>query len=759
MRSIIVAALIGAGLSGAAAQDEDPYLWLEERDGAPALEWVKGQNERTRAEIMADPRFADHFAKSLALFEAEDVIPYGYTQGGFVYNFWQDGKNPLGVWRRTSVASYKTPAPDWDVVLDIDRLAEAEGTEWVFGYADCLAPDYRLCAISMSPDGGDASVVREFDLETRQFMADGFNLPVSKSNFAWLDADTALLSSALSDDEVTSSGYPRVLKRWKRGTPVGEAETIFEGAAEDLSVGAFVVRDHRDGRRDAFLQRSIDFYSSELFLLRDDGSTVQVPLPEQLMNWILLDGQFVFIPAEDWTNQAGETMRAGGLYSFDFESWRDAGETGPYVALIEPSQRRSIESIAATAGRLFVSVLDNVRGEVLAFRHADHRWSEPVRLDLPPNGTVSINDTDYEGSALSIAFNALTTAPTLYWSDDDGETFAPVKSMPARFDSSKYVAEQFEATSKDGTKIPYFVARPKDAAGPVPTLLYAYGGFQSSMLPWYSGLRGQLWLEQGNAWVLANIRGGGEFGPAWHQAALQGKRQNAFDDFAAVAEDLAARGITTAKQLGIQGGSNGGLLVGVSLTQRPDLFGAAISEVPLLDMMRYTLLPPGASWIAEYGDPAIPEQAAYISAYSPYQNVAAGKDYPKTLFMTSTADDRVHPGHARKMAAKMLEQGHDVLFHEYLQGGHGGSGDIRRQAEWYALEYLFLQRTLEAVPPVMATADRQLPLGVAALPATRAAGDRCDVPSTIVAAAGPRPASLDARAASLRQSCDGPPTP
>ncbi|MBX3530846.1 MAG: S9 family peptidase [Rhizobiaceae bacterium] len=759
MRSIIVAALIGAGVAQAAAED-DPYIWLEDRNGAQALEWAKAESERTREVITSDPRFADYYAKALALFQAEDIIPFGYIQGDYVYNYWQDAKNPLGVWRRATVASYKTPSPEWDVILDTDRLAAEEGIGWVFGYGDCLRPDYRICAISMSPDGGDASVVREFDLEKRQFMPDGFNLPVSKSAFSYIDADTAFLSAAFTDGEVTTSGYPRVVKRWKRGTPHESAPVIFEGQVDDLSVGGFVMIDERDESRTPFVQRSVDFYTSELFLLRPDDSTVQVPVPPQLIDWDIFDGQFVFIPAEDWTAKTGEVMRSGGLYAFDFDSWRDSGETGAYVTLIEPTERRSIETIASTKGRFFVSVLDNVQGEVLAFRHADRKWSEPVRIDLPANGTVSIADTDVQGSAVSFTFNDLITPSTLFWSEDDGESLAPIKAMPARFDSAKYVAEQFEATSKDGTRIPYFVARPKDQSGPVPTLLYAYGGFQSSMLPWYSGLRGQLWLEQGNAWVLANIRGGGEFGPAWHQAALKEKRQNAFDDFAAVAQDIAARGITTAAQLGIQGGSNGGLLVGVSLTQRPELFGAAISEVPLLDMMRYTQLPPGASWIAEYGDPAIPEEAAFIREYSPYQNVVAGKDYPKTLFMTSTADDRVHPGHARKMAAKMLAQGHDVLFHEYLEGGHGGSGDIRRQAEWYAMEYMFLQQSLEGAEGhagMAMMANRAAPFAAAG--AAQPEAGRCGVPDVAATANGPRAAGLEVREAAARQTCDLPPTP
>lgn len=762
MRSIIVAALIGAGAiqgAGQAAAEDDPYLWLEDRTGAQALEWAKTESERTRETITSDPRFADYYTKSLKLHEADDIIPYTYKQGAFLYNFWQDARNPLGLLRRTTPASYKTAAPEWETVLDVDALSAAEGLNWVYSYMDCLDPDYRICMVHMSPDGGDASVIREFDLKTKKFVEGGFKLPVSKSGFSFVDADTALVASTFGDGEETTSGYPRVVKRWKRGQPFEDAETIFEGEAEDLSVSGYVITDTGGGRDYTILDRSIDFYSGERFELKADGTRAQLPLPGEIETWLLFDGQLVFTMSVDWQAPDGATLAAGGVYAFDFARWSESGDAGKYATLVAPDPRRSISSLDITSRRLFVTVIEEVQGKVLAFRHGADGWGQPATIGLPANGTVSVADADWLGTSVSFTYSGLITPATLYWSDDEGDTLSPIKSMPARFDASKYVAEQFEATSKDGTQIPYFVARPKDQSGPVPALLYAYGGFQSSMLPWYSGLRGQLWLEQGNAWVLANIRGGGEFGPAWHQAALKEKRQNAFDDFAAVAQDVVARGITTAAQLGIQGGSNGGLLVGVSLTQRPELFGAAISEVPLLDMMRYTQLPPGASWIAEYGDPAIPEEAAFIRAYSPYQNVVAEKDYPKTLFMTSTADDRVHPGHARKMAAKMLAQGHDVLFHEYLEGGHGGSGDIRRQAEWYAMEYMFLQQALEGGEGHAGMAmmsDRAAPF--AAVPASaEPSGDRCAVPTATVSAAGPRAAGLEARLASARDACDEPP--
>jgi prolyl oligopeptidase len=419
-----------------------------------------------------------------------------------------------------------------------------------------------------------------------------------------------------------------------------------------------------------------------------------VPLPTDRLISTFFGNELVFSLRNQWTAPDGTVVKPGGLYSFNYQEWNETDRFGKVSVLLEPSPRVSISGVSSTARTLFVTLVDNVRGKVLAFSLDDGVWTSR-NVALPENGDVTISHTDYDGTSISFSFQDFLTPPSLIWSDTDGSRLETLKSLTPRFDASRFVAEQFEATSRDGTKVPYFVVRPKDQNAPAPTLLYGYGGFEVSMTPWYSGGRGKLWLDKGNVFVLANIRGGGEFGPEWHQAALKGKRQNAYDDFAAVAEDLIARKITTASQLGVQGGSNGGLLAGVMLTQRPDLFGAVISDVPLLDMLRYTELPPGASWIAEYGDPAIPEEAAWIAKYSPYQNVRKETVYPPALFTTSTADDRVHPGHARKMAALMQSLGHRALFFENTEGGHGGSGDIRTAAMTYAIQYLFLQRSLE----------------------------------------------------------------
>lgn len=672
--------------------DADEFLWLEERESKEALDWVHGQNAVTVAELQGDPAYQPMFETALELMTAEDNIAVGHALNGHVYNFWQDKNNVLGLWRRTTVASYKTDKPDWETIIDFDALAAKEGVKWVFSGASRLYPDFSRALLSMSPDGGDASEMREFDIETKCFVAGGFRAPASKSGFAWLDLDTIIVSAAFEDEDRTESGYPRVVKLWKRGTPVEAAQPIYDALKEDLAAGGAI---ERDGDKEYFfVTRTIDFFASHSFLRLPNGDLRRVPLPDDVADTALFKGQLIFAIRSPWTAPGGSVCQPDALYSVDFEKWIATDVFGPVETLLAPAHRISVGGMANTQDRLFINLMDNVRGKVLSCRRADDRWVlEPVAL--PQNGNVGINHAERYGESVSFSFTDFLTPGSIIWSDDDGKTLATVKSQPARFDASDLVSEQFEARSKDGTMVPYFVVRRRDQNGPAPALLYGYGGFEVPLLPGYAGVRGRLWLSKGNVYVQASIRGGGEFGPAWHQAALKDKRQNAYDDFAAVAADLVARGITTPGQLGIQGGSNGGLLTGVSLTQHPELFGAVIIEVPLLDMLRYTELPPGASWMAEYGDPSEPEEAAWLAAYSPYQNVAAGKDYPPTLLVTSTADDRVHPGHARKMAARLQAAGHDrTLFFEETEGGHGGRGDRRPQAAQTAMKYVFLQRAL-----------------------------------------------------------------
>ncbi|TGQ69419.1 S9 family peptidase [Mesorhizobium sp. M00.F.Ca.ET.186.01.1.1] len=670
----------------------DQFLWLEERTSKEALDWVHRQNEVTVGELQGDPSYQPLFETALDLMTAEDNIAAGNAIAGHVYNFWQDKTNALGLWRRTTVASYKTDKPEWETIIDFDQLAAKEGIKWVFGGASRLYPDFNRCLVSMSPDGGDASVMREFDIASKSFVDGGFQAPASKSGFGWLDEDTVIVSAALEEADQTESGYPRVVKLWKRGTKLEDAMEIFAGRKEDLAVGAGVEFDGE--KRHLFLARSLNFFASHSFLSLPSGENRRIPLPDDVADTALFKDQLVFAVRTPWMAPDGTACQPDGLYSLDFAHWVETGSFGAIETLWAPAHRVSIAGITRTQDRLFINLMDNVRGKVIACERREGAWSlKPVAL--PENGTVGISHAEHFGSTVSFSFTDFLTPSSIIWSDDDGETLATVKSQPARFDASPLISEQFEARSKDGTMIPYFVVRRRDQKGPVPTLLYGYGGFEVPLQPGYAGVRGRLWLEKGNAYVQACIRGGGEFGPAWHQAALKGNRQNGFDDFAAVAQDIVKRGIATAGSLGIQGGSNGGLLTGVSLTQHPELFGAVIIEVPLLDMLRYTELPPGASWMAEYGDPSQPADAKWLSAYSPYQHVEAEADYPPVLLTTSTADDRVHPGHARKMAARLQEAGHGkALFFEETEGGHGGRGDRRPQAAQTAMKYVFLQRAL-----------------------------------------------------------------
>lgn len=677
------------------ARPEDPFLWLEDRTSEKALAWVHEQNATTVGQLQGDPSYQRMFETSLDLMTAEDNIAIGHEIAGKVYNFWQDKANPLGLWRRASVASYKSEKPDWETILDFDALAAEEGVKWVFSGAARLYPDFTRALIAMSPDGGDASEMREFDIETRSFIEGGFRAPASKSSYVWLDIDTVLVNAALEEADRTLSGYPRVIKLWKRGQKLADATPIFDIPREELMAWASV--DHDGDKEYVFASRVMDFFHGKGFLRLPSGEFRHIPVPDDVVHTIVFKGQFVFGVRTPWTAPDGTSCEPDALYSFDFEDWIATGALGPLQTVLAPRERVSVAGAARTRDRMFIQLLDNVRGKALAAERDGQGW-RTATVDLPENGNVGISHADAHGRSVAFTFTDFLTPPSLIWSDDEGATLATIKSQPVRFDASGLVSEQFEARSKDGTMIPYFVVRPKDQATPAPTLLYAYGGFQVPLLPGYSGIRGKLWLEPGNVYVQANIRGGGEFGPAWHMAALKGKRQNAFDDFAAVAADLAARGITTPAQLGIQGGSNGGLLTGTAITQHPELYGAAVIEVPLLDMLRYTELPPGASWIAEYGDPAVAEEAEALAAYSPYQNVREKAAYPPVLLVTSTADDRVHPGHARKMAAKLQALGYDgTLYFEETEGGHGGRGDRRPQAAQTAMKFAFLKRTIGAV--------------------------------------------------------------
>ncbi len=685
---------------------EDPFLWLEEREGKESLDWVRKQNRATARLVTADSRFKGFVETFYDKYSNYTGIPYVHKQGEFLYT--QDSSG----WYRIGYDAFMSGGDDWQRLIDFGQLSKAEKKTWSFYGADCLAPEFERCLISMSPDGGDAVEIREFNLKTRRFVRNGFFSPVSRSSMTWRDDDSVLVMDAYEPESQTTSGYPRIVRLLERGQPLDQAEELFAGERTDMAVYGSTFGDGY------VFVRNVDFYNNVQVVDDGKGKRETVPLPSDLAISQFYEDQFLFSPRSEWTAPDGTVMKTGGLYSFAFDAWAASGEFGKLQTLMAPNSRVAIEDLRYTKDRLFVTVLDNVKNRIIALDLKDDGTWVSQDLGLPKGGSLSISDADPESSTISFVYEDFLAPASLIWSEDSGRTLNTFASSTEFFDAEPFVSEQFEATSKDGTKVPYFVVHRKDQTEPVPTLLYGYGGFAMPMKPAYLWHRGNVWLEEGNAYVVANIRGGGEFGPEWHIAAVKENRQRAYDDMAAVAEDLVKRGITSSDKLAVQGGSNGGLLAGVMLTQRPELFGAVLSEVPLLDMLRYTYLPVGASWIAEYGDPDIPEQAAYIAKYSPYQNVSRDKKYPLALFTTNTSDDRVHPGHARKMAALMQSLGFSTTyFTEGKLGGHGGSGTFDEWAKKEVTRTIFLQRALEGETkhPVAAEARDEIQFDAASI--------------------------------------------
>jgi len=658
----------------------DPYAWLEDIHGAKPLAWVKEQNRKSLAVLKADPRYQKNYDSILQVLDAPDRIPTGSLDHGFVYNFWQDAKNPKGVWRRATVADYANPSPHWDVLLDVDALAKAEKENWVFEGAEC-APKETRCLIRLSRGGGDAVVVREYDLKARHIAPDGFTLPEAKSDVSYLDDNTVLFATNFGQGTLTKSGYARIVKLWKRGTPIASAKTLYEGQVSDVSVAPATFHT-RQGDYGVVI-RGVSFFESEYYGLDGAKGTVgklDMPLSADLKG--MIGGALIATLREDYSAGAAHFAK-GALVAFR------SGQTPQLI--YAPGPRAAIESVGVGRDAIYAAITENVIGSIHVFTADGKSWSNR-KLDLPLGGAADVVSVNESGPEALFNFQSYLIPPTLFFTDGNAAAPHAIKSLPARFDASGLVTEQFEATSKDGAKIPYFVTRPKNLHGPAPTVLYGYGGFEISLTPSYSANFGRLWLTHGGIYVVANIRGGGEFGPAWHEAATKLNRQRAYDDFAAVAMDLEKRGLTTPKQLGIMGGSNGGLLVSTVMVERPELFGAVVCQVPLVDMIAYTHIGAGASWEGEYGDPADPKMRDYILTYSPYQNVKKDARYPPVLFVTATSDDRVTPAHARKMAAKMEAQGHDVLFYENTDGGHAAAADHKQAAEMWALSFVYLAR-------------------------------------------------------------------
>ena len=670
-------------------EQADPYLWLEEVRGERALEWVTARNEATLAVLKARPGFQETYDKALEILNSDVRIPYPQIRGKYLYNFWQDEKNERGLWRRTTLEQYRTDSPQWEVLLDIDKLCRDEGEQWVFKGAAGLYPDYDRFLVNLSRGGGDAVVVREFDPVAKEFVADGFVLPEAKSDVSWRDRDSLYVGTDFGPGSLTDSGYPRIAKLWKRGTPLSEAEAVFEGDAKDVAAVCATI--HTPERRYDVVHRAMTFYTSHTYVI-ENGRPQKLEIPDDADLGGFFKNQLLVRLKSDWT-LGSNTYRQGSLISIDYNKYLRGDRNFSVIA--EPNERSNVVSFADTRNMLLVHILNNVRSELYAYRFEDGRWTRQ-RIDAPTLGTLGVVSTDERSDQYFFTYQGFLQ-PTGLYHVSDAQAMRKVKSLPHFFDADGLTTEQFQARSKDGTQIPYFVVRPKamKGDGANPTLLYGYGGFEIGMLPRYSALTGACWLAKGGVYVLANIRGGGEFGPAWHQAALKAHRQRAYDDFAAVAEDLIRRKITSPRHLGIMGGSNGGLLVGVQFTQRPELYNGVVCLVPLLDMKRYNKLLAGASWMAEYGDPDIPEEWAYISKYSPYHNVKPDGTYPQVFFYTSTADDRVHPGHARKMAARMEEMGHKIYYYENMEGGHAAAATNKQQALRAALTYSYLRMQLE----------------------------------------------------------------
>jgi prolyl oligopeptidase len=675
--------------TSAGLMSEAPNLWLEDIEGDEALAWVREQNSRSLAVLEGDARYPDLLADALALANSRDRLPLGGIQEGYYYNFWQDESHVRGIWRRSRLADFARNAPVWETVLDIDALSTAEDANWVFKGADCLEGTTR-CMVALSVGGRDAVTYREFDMATGAFVAGGFVTPEAKSSIAWLDADTLLVGTDWGEGSMTESGYAFIVKRWRRGTPLASAEEVIRGQSTDVGVFAGALQD-TDGSLISIAIEADTFFESTAW--RVDGPTPQrFTLPPKSSLRGLYRGHVIATLEQDWTI-GGQSYASGSLISIPLSEATSA--TPSVQVLMTPSARQSIESVAITHDAVLVAGYENVRGRLIRFALDGGAWGE-TQVALPPNGSVSFAGTAATEAQAFVVFEDFLTPDTLYALDNHATRARAVRSLPAQFDASPYVTEQYEAVSADGTRVPYFVMRRRDVAlnGENPTLLYGYGGFQVSMTPGYSPYVGKMWLDRGGVYVIANIRGGGEFGPAWHQAGLRTHRQVIYDDFYAVERDLVERRITSPRRLGIMGGSNGGLLMGVMLNQHPEMINAAVVQVPLLDMLRFDQLLAGASWVDEYGSPSNPEERAFLETISPLQNLRARPDFPLPFVLTSTKDDRVHPGHARRYVARMLELGMPVLYYENIDGGHSAAANLNEAARRRALEYTYLMQRL-----------------------------------------------------------------
>ena len=692
MRKILLVAASALIATAAFAQAADPYLWLENVEGAKPLAQVKQWNGQTEAVLTKMPGYEEHRQRALTMLnDPQQIATPDEVMGDLVANHWVDADHKRGLWRVSPLAAYLAGKPQWRTLIDVDALGKAEGKSWVWHGADCLAPEYRRCLVSLSPGGGDADVIREFDLPSGQFVAGGFAVPLGKNNATWLDQDNLLVAALEGEGTATRSGYPRIVKRWKHGTPWSSATVVAQGIVEDISVGPFAVMD--GDTRYVGINRGTGFYTSRVSILAPNGRLVELPVPDTATFETISGGQVIVSLVDPLAS-----LRPGSVVAFNLASML-AGQRPQPTLVMAPTASQAIEEVAATDHALWIKALDDVSGKLFALRpQPDGRWLKQA-MPLSANSTIHIVGTGDKQDIAFVTVDGMLEPTKLVAVSPEG--VRTVQSLPAQFDSSNFNVEQRFATSKDGTRVPYFLVRKKGVTGPTEALIHAYGGFRAAQTPTYlseqpyrSGPLGLFWVEDGNAYVLANIRGGGEYGPAWHKAALREKRQNAFDDLEAVARDLIQTGVARKDGVAISGRSNGGVLVGAAMTEHPELYSAVIAGSPLEDMKRYSHLSAGASWIDEYGDPDKPADWAFLSKYSPYQNVRRGVHYPPVFFYLSTKDDRVHPGHARKMAAKLKALGNRVSYHEYLEGGHSVGADRSEDAVRAALLWAFLIREI-----------------------------------------------------------------
>jgi prolyl oligopeptidase len=672
---------------------DDPYLWLEDVNGARALLWVTGENTRSLGVLQSDPRYEVFHREALKIAEAEDRIPMPSMVADRIANFWRDAAHPHGIWRTTSPSDYRNADPAWTTLIDVDALSATEKANWVWKGADCEPGAERLCLVALSDGGEDAISLREFDLKAGRFADNGFTLPKSKQDATWVDENSLLVARDWGDGTMTASGYAFVVKELKRGQTLAQAREIFRGAATDQGPTAPLTLVDGDGRKAVIIVRGTTFFESDKALVTPKG-VIALPLPRKSDIVGLVDGKLIIKTNEDWSPAGSAAVPAGAIVAIAL-STLEAGQPPIPELIFAPGPRQSVDGVSVTKSRVIAAIYDNVRGRGYVFTPTGSGWTAS-QLKLPDNASVMLGSSDrFSDDSFVVTTGFLD--PTTLWSVNAATgDVGKVKLLPPKFDASKDVVEQFEATSKDGTKIPYFVVHRKDIAldGSTPTIMTAYGGFQVSSTPYYAAAIGKLWLERGGAFVLANIRGGGEFGPAWHEAGRKTHRQLIYDDFAAVGEDLIARKITSPRRLGIVGGSNGGLLMGVEMIQHPDLWHAVTIQVPLLDMLRYEQIAAGASWVDEYGSVSVPEERAFLASISPYANLKRGVAYPEPFIWTTTKDDRVGPVHARKFAARMEEYGLPFLYYENIAGGHSGDSNLKQVAERDALQMTYFTRKL-----------------------------------------------------------------